>query len=83
MNKEFQTFQLNAQGKSAVGKVRDIFDSALSEITRFLPKGREQALVHTKMEEACFYAVKCVAMFERNQEVDPRIPAASVESGAV
>ncbi len=65
-------FDTKALGQTAWGKVQKIsqeFDGFLSKLEEIAGKdGREMALVRTKLEEACFFAKKSLAMKSENQE---------------
>jgi len=65
----FETYLLNEDGKQAVNLVRSAFHDMIGKLNHLCPKGREYAIVQTKLEEACFFAVKAVSMDEKNQEL--------------
>lgn len=64
MNKEFATHRLNQQGIDALTAMRGTFDTLLNSIVDILPAGRELAIVRTKLEEACFFAIKGISVAE-------------------
>lgn len=67
MNKEFTTMCLNDSDAAKAEKIANAFDRLLNELTTpaspddptiLVPSGRYQALVRTKLEEACMFAKK-------------------------
>jgi hypothetical protein len=69
MNSEFSTQQLNEKGIERVKAVKEKFNELLEYLkndTELLP-GRGLSVVRTKLEEACFFAVKEVANQNENQ----------------
>ena len=69
MRKEFEVHMLNEEGKATAADVAVIFDDLLDELeARCGTEGREMAIVRTKLEEACFFAKKAMAMNPSNQE---------------
>jgi hypothetical protein len=69
MNSEFAVHMLNAEGKEKAKTIATIFDTALDALTEICMGGREFSLVKTKLEEACFFAKKAMAINLSNQEV--------------
>lgn len=68
MSPLFDTHRLNELGIGLVGQVRRTFDSALADLTRYCPtNSREFSIVKTKLEEACMFAVKSIAVAPENQ----------------
>jgi hypothetical protein len=66
---EFQVHILNADGLSKASALQDIFTEALNKIEAIVPPTRERALVVTKLQEACFFAKRAVAILPENQVV--------------
>ena len=68
-DKLFKLHKLNAEGMGKATKISGVFDTALAELDKLcMDKGREWAIVKTKLEEACFYAKKSMAQMPENQE---------------
>jgi hypothetical protein len=67
MNKEFQVHPLNEQGKNKASRIAELFDGLLNDLYHFGLEGRELAIVKTKLEEACFFAKKGIAVQLENQ----------------
>ena len=74
MNREFDSHLLNDRGIASALKIGASFDALLesldptdNRITGLCPKGREMSIVRTKLEEACFFAKKAMAMQPENQ----------------
>ena len=69
MNKEFQVHLLNEQGIDKAAEIAMNFDRLLSWLKEGSGclHGRELALATTKLEEACFFAKKAMAMNPENQ----------------
>lgn len=82
MSTLFAFHKLNTGGQAKARLIADQFDKLLTELTgenglvcQFSPKGepgkdggRELAIVKTKLEEACFFAKKAMAVQPENQE---------------
>jgi hypothetical protein len=68
MNREFQVHMLNDVGKGHARTIAEGFDTLLEGLTQICPPGREFALAKTKLEEACFFAKKAMAMDPDNVE---------------
>ena len=67
-NPEFATHMLNEQGKERARQIRDAFDLLMNTLRPICqPTGRELSIVRTKLEEACFFAKKSMAVNEDNQ----------------
>lgn len=59
---------LNDAGSSKARAIADLFTNALTDLEQLMPLGgREGAIVRTKLEEACFFAKKCMALQTVNQ----------------
>lgn len=83
MSDEFKTHRLNDQGLAKCDAVAGVFERALTELRQImLPTvapgatantsfaAREQALVVTKLQEACFFAKRAVALDPANKDVN-------------
>lgn len=68
MNKEFATHMLNEDGKGKAATIADAFDTCLDTLTTLVADPRCLALVRTKLEEACFFAKKGMAVDPANQQ---------------
>jgi hypothetical protein len=77
---EFDVHRLNALGLEKAGKVAGVFERALADLNAiFAPvlapgevpntafAAREKALIVTKMQEACFFAKRVVALNADNR----------------
>lgn len=71
MNEAFRSHRLSPDGAAAVLDIREEFDKLLTRFVEefgLLATTREFALCRTKLEEACFFAVKAMASQPENQE---------------
>lgn len=59
---------LNETGKQKVQFITSSFDEMLNRLEETCPDSREFSIVKSKLEEACFYAKKSVALQKENQE---------------
>ena len=59
---EFQFHEMNAHGIAACTKLRAAFTELLTTVESTIPAGRERALVVTKLQEACNWAVRGAAI---------------------
>jgi hypothetical protein len=65
---EFTFHLLNDIGKEKAIQVADIFSGTLNRLEFVCGQtGREMSIVRTKLEEACFFAKKAMAVREENQ----------------
>ena len=64
----FASVKLNVSGLNKVNSIRTVFTACLEALEKTCPDGRELALTRTKLEEACFHAVKAVSLDLENQE---------------
>lgn len=62
MNPAFQVHMLNEEGKAKAQQISSLFDELLLGLSERVPDGRELAIVRTKLEEACFFAKKGMAL---------------------
>ena len=67
MIKEFQAVAMNDAAVEKCRVIREAFSEALTAIKQHVKPGRELALVTTKLQEACMWAVRGVAMDPANQ----------------
>ncbi len=65
---EFASHLLNEQGLSRAHLIRDIFDGLLTQLEEICAPGRELSIAKTKLEEACFFAKKAMAINLTNQK---------------
>ena len=66
---EFAVHKLNEDGMNKAKKIADIFDSTLTNLEELCMSCREFSIVKTKLEEACFFAKKAMAINLINQLV--------------
>jgi len=71
-NREFQVHKLNEQGIQRCEQIAKLFDEFLIQLDSILHEApfhdpRLNAIVRTKLEEACFFAKKAIATSEINQ----------------
>ena len=65
----FSFHKLNDAGKSKAVMIADCFTNFLTELKGLgALEGREGAIVKTKLEEACFFAKKSMAVRPENQD---------------
>ncbi len=70
MHPHFEVHKLNAAGMEkakAIATAFDDFATSIKQIAGF-PLGRQESIVMTNLEEACFHAKKGMAMQTDNQE---------------
>lgn len=68
MRPEFEVHLLNVRGQQKAKAIAEAFDRLLGEIEQIVPpSGRNIAIVKTKLEEACFFAKKAMAIHLDNQ----------------
>jgi hypothetical protein len=67
-NPEFAVHMLNEVGKAKANIIRGAFDDCLNTLAGVCTTGREFAVTKTKLEEACFFAKKAMAVNLSNQE---------------
>lgn len=68
MNDNFKTHLLNEQGIAKARQLSEHFDRLLDECKSLGVSDRYLALVATKLEEACFFAKKSIAVKPENQQ---------------
>jgi len=62
IHKEFDVYVLNQAGLSHAADIAVEFDTLLSRLEEIIPPCRELSIVATKLEEACFFAKKALAV---------------------
>ena len=67
MMSEFAAVAMNDTAVEKCRVIREAFSEALTAIKQHVKPGRELALVTTKLQEACMWAVRGVAMDPANQ----------------
>lgn len=67
MMSEFSAVAMNFTAVEKCRVIREAFSEALTAIKQHVKPGRELALVTTKMQEACMWAIRGVAMDPANQ----------------
>jgi len=67
-NQIFKFHKLNETGIDKAKQIQDIFTTTLRTLESLLPASRELSVVTTKLEEACFFAKKGMAVVRENQE---------------
>jgi hypothetical protein len=67
--REFEVHRLNERGLGRAELVAQVFDHALETLVHLWDgyNSRESAVCRTKLEEACFFAKKAVAVRGANQ----------------
>lgn len=67
-NPEFAVHMLNDEGKQKAVRIQELFDYCLNGLNEVCMTGRELAVCKTKLEEACFFAKKAMAINLGNQQ---------------
>lgn len=69
IRKEFTAHELNETGVARVADVRKLFSVHLNNLSSVVGEGgREMSIVKTKLEEACMFAIRAVAVQPENQK---------------
>lgn len=69
IHNDYQSHNLNDDGLRKVAEVKMAFSELLNAVESAVPKpSRERSLVATKLQEACMFAVRAVAVLPENQE---------------
>lgn len=70
MSPMFKTHMLNEDGMRRAREVGESFDSLLTKLLELTVDGDPRciAVMKTKLEEACFYAKKAIAIVPTNQQ---------------
>jgi hypothetical protein len=63
----FKFHKLNLQGQTKAVAIQKIFEDTLKSLAEHIPPSRELSIVTTKLEEACFFAKKGMAVVTDNQ----------------
>lgn len=71
-NNEFSVHELNGLGMNKAEVIRDTFDIFLNNLKDIIldQNTREFSIVKTKLEEACFFAKKAIAVNPDNQLIE-------------
>jgi len=68
INSLFQFNRLNEDGIKKVDEIAYQFDGLMTKLNKLCTtEGREYTIVKQKLEEACFYAKKSVALLAKHQ----------------
>ena len=67
MDRLFEFHLLNDNGKQKAQEIADNFDVLLENLKALCSEGREFSIVKTKLEEACFFAKKSMAVQPENK----------------
>lgn len=71
MHKAFKSLVLNKTGQDNSKVISLLFDELFTKLdTELIPEGRERALMITKLEEACMFAKKAMALEGKNSDGD-------------
>lgn len=68
INPEFKTHMLNSAGKENAKGIAHAFNNLLGQLQVVCSNNREFSICKTKLEEACFFAKKSMAVDAKNQE---------------
>lgn len=80
MMTEFSAINMNDSAVEKCRVIRKSFSDALSAIKQHVKPGRELAIVTTKMQEACMWSIRGIAMDPANQHsVQPGSEATEAE----
>lgn len=66
---EFAFHKLNEAGQKAAKEIAEEFSKLLDKLDTYVVGGREYAICKTKLEEACFFAKKAMAIQPKYQEM--------------
>lgn len=66
-NNEFKVHKLNSLGIETAQGIAIMFDVLLQQLTPICGPSREFSIVKTKLEEACFFAKKAMAIKPEHQ----------------
>ena len=64
----FESVVLNPEGVRRQKVIQKAFTTLLRTLDLLVPEGREFSLARTKLQEACFFAVRGMALYSDNQE---------------
>jgi hypothetical protein len=82
----FKFHRLNTEGAVKATRIQHLFEATVGALEEIIgTDNREMSLVRTKLEEACFFAKKAMAVQKLNQAADGENSTAAVveKSGAV
>jgi len=67
---EFRRVRLNTTGQAKVEEAAAALDDCLATLLRIIDSTptRETSIMRTKLEEACFFAIKAISKQPTNQE---------------
>ena len=65
----FHSYGLSNRGVQCKRLIQGSFDELYSVLLNLIPAGRELSQVQTKLEEACFFAVRGMSLARCNQEM--------------
>lgn len=69
MTSLFKVYRLNASGMAKAQEIQTIFETTYYDLHKLCdPNSREFAVMKTKLEEACFFAKKAMAIQHENQD---------------
>ena len=75
MRAEFTVHRLNPDGMRKAVAIAESFSALLDELERDIPSSatnaRDMALVRTKLQEACFFAKRAMALHPAHHEGNP------------
>lgn len=69
-DKLFAFHKLNLDGQHRAAVIAERFDTLLHDLVLLCPDSREFSVCKTKLEEACFFAKKSMALRPENQETE-------------
>jgi hypothetical protein len=64
----FEFHTLNDEGKLKAKAIAEVFSNLLNDLNKVCPPNREFSITKTKLEEACFFAKKSMAVSPSNQQ---------------
>ena len=68
MRPKFAVHKLNEEGQQRAQMISESFDSLVSTLNGICMDCREYSIAKTKLEEACFFAKKAMAINLANQD---------------
>jgi hypothetical protein len=63
----FESIPLNYEATWKADAIRHAFEDVLDRVYLYVPEGRELSLVRTKLQEACFFAIRGLSLVPDNQ----------------
>lgn len=82
MFQEFASHKLNQNGIDKMQATRTVFNMTLGALVELCPTNREFSIVKTKLEEACFFAIKSICVDAANQGTESGYAAPEVKEAA-